>query len=130
MVAESELVQAASIMLAKAMLGEAEAVERGLAAYSRDLRLWDRAAAWDVCHLMPAIALRLLERWDLLVGPLARLDACADGGSRLASATAAAIREEQAAATGGSPPNHLELRTLGYLGLSDLLRFRPNLAPL
>ena len=124
MVAESELVQAASILLPNAMLSDIEAVEAGLAAYVPGLRLWDRAAAWDVCHLMPAVAATVLERSDMAEGPLARLDACAAGGSRLATAVATAIREEAAAKGSGPQHDHSELRQLGYLGISDLLRFR------
>lgn len=112
-----------------AMIGDAAAAGRGLAAYAPDLRLWDRAAAWDFSHLIPAIALTVLERWAELGPPLARLDACAAGGSRLAGAAAAAIREEQAAAGDGPAPTHGELRALGYLGVSEILRFRPAAVP-
>lgn len=122
----SERVQASAMMLPKAMQGDVEAAERGLAGYSPGLLLWDRADTWDMSHLMPAIALTLQERWDELGPYLARLDACATTGSVLAGATAAAIREEQAAAEGGSPPEHESLRTLGFAGISELLRYRPD----
>ena len=63
---------------------------------------------------------------DAVLGPtLERLDRFAEGGSRLAGATAAAIREEIAAADGGPAPSHDELRNHGYLGISELLCFRP-----
>ncbi len=124
MVEESELVQGSSILLPKAMLGDVEAVERGLAAYAPGLRLWDRAAAWDVCHVMPAIALTMLDKPDQLAGPLARLEECAAGGSRLAGAVLSAIREEQESARDGGQPQHADLRALGYLGVSDVLRYR------
>jgi hypothetical protein len=40
-------------------------------------------------------------------------------------ALAEAIREEIAAAKGGRQPAHAHLRELGYLGLSELLSYRP-----
>jgi class 3 adenylate cyclase len=62
------------------------------------------------------------------LGPsLARLDLFSEGGSRLAGAVAAAIREEEAAAKGGPSPAHDQLKALGCAGLSELLRFRPTL---
>jgi hypothetical protein len=126
-VEDSERVQAASVMLAKAMVGDSDAVIAGLRAYEPGLRLWDRSRAWDVADLIPAIALTMLERWDGLKPALARLDELALHGARLAEAAAAAIREEEAAARGGRAPTHDQLRALGYLGISELLRFRPAL---
>jgi hypothetical protein len=125
MVPDSTLVQAASLMVPKAMTGDRPALAAGLAAYVRGLRLEDRERAWDVCDLMPAVALTMLERWDELGPTLARLDEFAVGGSRLAGATAAAVREEDAAAKGGPVPTHEDLRSLGYAGNSELLSFRP-----
>jgi class 3 adenylate cyclase/tetratricopeptide (TPR) repeat protein len=124
-VADSERVRAASVMLAKAAVGDAEGVTRGLTGYEPDLRLWDRIRAWDVADLIPGISLTILERWDDLGPFLARLDACAAGGARLAAAAAAGFREEHAAASGGPAPRHEELEALGYNGISELLRFRP-----
>src|SRR5258706_16257530 len=126
---ESTLIQAGAGMLPKVMAGERAALADGLMAYAPDLRLRDRQRAWDVCDLMPALALTMLERWDDLGSSLARLDAFAAGGDRLAGATAAAIREEQGVAEGGPPPTHDELRALGYAGISELLRFRPTSNP-
>jgi len=40
-------------------------------------------------------------------------------------AFADAIREEMAAAKGDRRPAHRRLRELGYIGLSELLSFRP-----
>lgn len=122
---DSERVQAAAVLLPKVMAGDAEALTKGLSGYEPGLRLWDRYRNWDVADLMPAIALTMLERWDELPQTLRRLDAFATGGARLAEAVAAAIREEKAAADGGPPPAHQQLRALGYLGISELLRFRP-----
>jgi class 3 adenylate cyclase/tetratricopeptide (TPR) repeat protein len=124
MIGESEILRASAVMLPRAMEGDGAAAVHGLAAYAPNLRLWDRAATWDFSHLIPAIALTVIEQWDELGPVLARLDACASGGSRLAGAAAAAIREEQAATGGGTAPTHEELRALGYLGISEILRFR------
>ena len=126
MVPESMLIQTSTVMVPKIMAGDRAALSDGLGAYSAGLRLWDRQRAWDHSDLMPAIALTMLERWDELGPSLARLDAFALGGSRLAGATAAAIREEESAAGGGSPPAHDQLRSFGYNGISELLRFRPR----
>jgi hypothetical protein len=125
MIEEMELVRAASILLPKAMLGQVDAIDRGRSAYAPDLGLWDRAAAWDVLHLVPALAGCIVERWEMLDEPLVRLDHCAAGGSRLAAAVAAALREELAAAIErGSEPAHADLRALGYNGISELLSYR------
>jgi class 3 adenylate cyclase/tetratricopeptide (TPR) repeat protein len=121
----SERVQAAAVMLPKGMLGDREAAAAGLRGYEPGLRLSDRARAWDVADLIPAITLTLLEEWDSLPPVHARLDEFAAQGARMAEAAAAAIREEEAAARGGPPPTHDQLRALGYLGISELLRFRP-----
>jgi class 3 adenylate cyclase/tetratricopeptide (TPR) repeat protein len=124
--AESPLVQASTLMVPRVMEGDPTALDEGLKAYGPDLEVWDRARSWDVCDLMPALAMTMLERWDELGPTLERLDRFAEGGSRLAGATAAAIREEIAAADGGPPPVHEALRAQGYLGVSELLRFRPG----
>ena len=124
-VEESERVQAAVVMLPKSMAGDGDAVAAGLRGYEPDLRLYDRNRAWDVADLMPAISLTILERWNELPTHLERLDQIGRQGARLAEAVAAAIREEEAASRGGPPPAHEQLRALGYLGISELLRFRP-----
>ena len=123
--AESPLVQASTLMVPRVMAGDASALDEGLKAYRPDLEVWDRARSWDVCDLMPALALTMLERWGELGPTLARLDRFAEGGSRLAGGTAAAIRQEIAAADGGPPPAHEELHSLGFDGISELLSFRP-----
>ncbi len=123
----SERVQAASVMLPKVMAGNQDAVPAGLRAYEPGLRLSDRNRVWDVADLIPGIALTILERWDALEPVLARLDEFAVQGARLAEAAAGAIREEEAVARGGPAPTHDQLRALGYLGISELLRFRPAL---
>jgi tetratricopeptide (TPR) repeat protein len=126
LIPESVLIQASSVMVPKVMAGERDGVSNALAAYAPDLRLWDRQRAWDMCDLMPAIALTMLERWDELGPSLARLDEFARGGGRVAGAAAAAIREQIAAARRGALPSHDQLQALGCAGISDLLRFRPT----
>jgi class 3 adenylate cyclase/tetratricopeptide (TPR) repeat protein len=121
---DSERVRAASVMLPKAMVGDDAAATAGLTGYEPGLRLWDRFRAWDAADLLPGIALTILERWKDLPPVLARLDAYATGGARLAGAAAEAIREEQDAASGGPRPRHAALEALGYDGISELLRYR------
>lgn len=125
MVPDSKLVQASSVMVPHVMAGDATAVDEGLKAYGPGLRLWDRERTWDFFDLMPGVALTMLQRWDLLGPSLARLDLFSEGGSVLAGAVAAAIREEEAAAKGGPSPTHDQLKSLGCIGISELLRFRP-----
>jgi hypothetical protein len=129
LVPASALIQASSVMVPKVMVGERAALGAGLQAYASGLRLVDRQRTWDACDLMPTIALTMLQRWDELGTTLARLDEFARGGGRLAEAAAAAVREEEAAARGGSRPSHRALQSLGYHGISDLLRFRPASTP-
>jgi class 3 adenylate cyclase/tetratricopeptide (TPR) repeat protein len=124
-VEDSERIQAAAVMLPKAMVGEQAAVPAGLRGYEPGLGLYDRYRSWDPADLVPGVVLTMLERWDEVPPVLARLDEFAAAGARLPEATAAAIREEEAGAHGGPPPTHEELRALGYLGISELLRFRP-----
>jgi class 3 adenylate cyclase/tetratricopeptide (TPR) repeat protein len=123
---EATPIQAGSVMVPKVMADDQAALAEGLKAYATNLRLWDQQRTWDVCDLMPAIALTMLERWNELGPSLARLDEFARGGGRLAGAAAAAIREEEAAAGSGPPPTHEQLRALSYAGISELLRFRPG----
>jgi hypothetical protein len=125
---ESELIRDAAALLPKVMAGDAPALERGLRSYEPKLRLSDRFSIWDPNELLPAIAMTMLARWDALDRPLARIDASAANGSRLAAATATAIREEMRAATGGEPATHAELLALGFRGISEMLRFRPRAA--
>jgi tetratricopeptide (TPR) repeat protein len=121
---DSDPVQAATILLPKAMAGDPTA-DAGLAGYADGLRLWDRYRVWDVADLMPAIAMAIRGRWDGAEPHLGRLDAFAAGGARLAAAVATAIREMQAEALGGPPASFEELHALGYDGLSQVLRHRP-----
>jgi hypothetical protein len=118
LVDESVPIQATSAMVPKVMANLPGILPGGMEAYRPGLRLWDRARAWDVCDLMPAIALTMLERWDELGPTLARLDEFAAGGGQLAAAVAAAIREEAAA---GRPPPASTGCWRGLLGISELL---------
>ena len=127
--AKSARVLAAVVTLPKVMAAaDREALAAGQAAYETGLLLWDRYRTWDVADLIPAISLTMLERWEELDPVLARLDHCARGGSRLAEATAAAVREEIAASAGGRAPSHEALLALGYKGVSELLRVRAPVA--
>jgi len=120
------LIQGSSVMVPKVMASEPGILPDAMRAYAPDLRLWDRQRCWDVCDLMPAVALTMLERWDELGPTLVRLDEFAGSGGRVAGAVAAAIREEEAAAKGGPRPTHDQLHALGCGGISELLRFRPT----
>ena len=121
MVEGSELIQASSIMLPGAMVGDVAAVDRGARAYAAGLRLFDRAEVSDVLHLVPAVSAVMTERWEMLDAPTKWLEYCAERGSRLAGALLEAIAEERA---GDPSPRHEQLRALGYNGISDLLRIR------
>ena len=118
--------QACSVMLPKVMMGDEAALNEGLGAYQPGIPLRDRARMLDVCDLMPAAALTILERWEELDPVLERLDAFNVGGALLAGAMATAIREEQDHSLGGPRPQHDELKRLGFAGLSTLLSFRQS----
>jgi tetratricopeptide (TPR) repeat protein len=128
LVPESTMIQASSVMVPRLMAGEDIDLVDAFRSYAADIPLWDREWVWDVNHLMPAIALTMSEQWDQLGPSLARLDEFAAGGSRLAGAMAAAIREEAAAAKGGPVSTHDQLLALGCAGFSELLHFRPTIS--
>jgi hypothetical protein len=48
----------------------------------------------------------------------------ATGSHRYAGALASALREELAARDGGPPARHIALLEMGYVGFSEVLRFR------
>jgi class 3 adenylate cyclase len=125
-IGDSEPVEAAAVLVPKVMAGDRAALERGLTAYRPGVRLWDRYRTWDPADLNVAIAMTMLERWEDLRPVLARLDELDGHGAHLSGAVAEAIREEERAATGGTRPRHERLRALGYLGISQLLGFRPS----
>lgn len=96
---------------------EALRILRGLGPHETTLTPASRAMHDVTVHVM-------LERWDELAEPLAQLRQHAQESPYVA-ATVAAVEEELAAARGGPPPRHAALRSLGYAGRSELLRFRP-----
>jgi class 3 adenylate cyclase/tetratricopeptide (TPR) repeat protein len=80
-------------------------------------------------HRMEAVVLAMLERWRDLAEALPLLERVAARGSPYLEALLEAIREEMAAARGGAAvPAHAKLRELGYVGWSQLLRYRPPVA--
>jgi hypothetical protein len=86
--------------------------------------IWDREAVWDLNETNFAVANAMRGSWSEVDRLLPQLDAMAKRGATLASAMAAALREEREAARGGPKPTHTALRSLGYLGLSELLSYR------
>jgi hypothetical protein len=72
-----------------------------------------------------APALAAIGEWDRMLPRLAVLERRAANSDRFCGAMAAALREELAARDGGPPARHEALRQLGYVGFSELLRFRP-----
>jgi hypothetical protein len=126
MVPQSTSVQASSLMIPRIMAGLPWSETEALAAYAPKTRLWDRQEVWDPCRIQLALAYALLRRWDDLEGMLPQFDELAAKGAELPGAFAAAAREQIAAYRGGPPPAHRRLRALGYLGLSELLSYRPR----
>jgi tetratricopeptide (TPR) repeat protein len=122
---ESAAVRASILLVPYAMAGLADIDPLSLEAWRPGQRSWDRQV-WDPFGLTLVIALTMLERWDLLEPPLRRLEEVSGKGGRACGALAAAAREEMAAARGGPSPTHAELRGLGYVGLSELISYRPR----
>jgi class 3 adenylate cyclase/tetratricopeptide (TPR) repeat protein len=75
-------------------------------------------------HRMVAVAFTMLEQWDRVEAALEELRRVAGRDTAYLTAFVAAVREELAAARGGSRPVHEDLRRLGYLGWSQLLSHR------
>jgi len=123
MVTEAPATLASILMLPKLMAGHDELVAAGAPAYGKDVPRVDRQI-WDPFGIHLAICYALLQRWDDLAPLLANYDARASAAPML-GAFADAIREEMAAAKGGRRPAHHRLRELGYIGLSELLSYRP-----
>jgi len=122
MVPESASVRAATLVLPRFMAGATTPDDDVRTAYATR-RMWHRNI-WDPAGINLALALTVAGRWDEVPRALAPLDDVAGRGGRVAGALAAAIREEMEAAPGGPAPGHHELRALGYLGLSEVVRFR------
>ena len=126
MVTEAPATLASVLMLPKLMAGHAELVAAGAPAYGKDVPRVERQI-WDPFGIQLAICYALLGRWNDIAPLLANYDARASAAPLL-GAFADAIREEMAAANGGRRPTHGRLRALGYLGLSELLSYRPPAA--
>ena len=91
-----------------------------------DLLRIDDAAADDAWPGALATGLALIDEWDRVRRRLPALERGAANSDVFAGALAAALREELAARDGGPAPQHAALREMGYVGFSELLRFRPN----
>ena len=87
------------------------------------LRIADQTAPDNWTTVM-AQALATIDEWDRVRVLLPALDEMAAGSHRYAEALAAALREELAARDGGPPARHTALLEMGYVGISELLRFR------
>jgi class 3 adenylate cyclase len=123
MVTEAPTTLASILMLPKLMAGHDELVAAGAPAYGKVVPRVDRQI-WDPFGIQLAICYALLGRWNDLAPLLANYDARASAAPLL-GAFADAIREEMAATNGGPRPTHGRLRALGYVGLSELLSYRP-----
>ena len=91
-----------------------------------DVMRIDDASPATVFLLWLPVALTQLGEWDRVQRRLPLLDRRAAGGDRYSGGIAAAIREELAARDGGPAPTHAALREIGYVGISELLSFRPK----
>ncbi len=122
---DSAVVQASTLVIPYAMADLGEFDARAMEAWRPGQRIWDQQM-WDPHQVTLSIALTIRKRWDLLDAPLRKLEGVGKKGGRLCAALAAAIREEMAHAHGAPPPKHATLRDLGYLGVSELVSFRPG----
>jgi len=123
MVTEAPATLASILMLPKLMAGHDELIAAGAPAYGKDVPRVERQI-WDPFGIQLAICYVHLARWNDLAPLLANYDARASAAPML-GAFADAIREEMAAANGGRRAQHGRLRELGYIGLSELLSYRP-----
>jgi hypothetical protein len=121
MVPESAAVRDADLILPLAVLGR-DCTALSTVAFGRSGAVWDREVL-DPLGLRLVMALVVQERWDDLTSSLDRLDEAAGRGSHLANAVATAARGEMAGAQ-DRERSHRELKTLGYIGLSETLTFR------
>ena len=116
--------RAAALLLPTIISGGAGLEDEARRAYAPETGLWDRESVWDVAGMNLAIAQVVRRRWQEAERELPRMDQLGEKGAKFASALAAAIREEIAAARGESQPRHQVLRELGYNGVSELLAYR------
>ena len=116
--------RAAALLVPLVMAGRPVSEDEARRAYAPETVIWDREAVWDLNETNFAVANAMRGSWSEVDRLLPQLDAMAKRGATLASAMAAALREEREAARGGPNPTHTALRSLGYLGLSELLSYR------
>ncbi|MEK6208417.1 MAG: AAA family ATPase [Chloroflexota bacterium] len=116
--------RAAALLVPLVMAARPVSEDDARRAYAPETPIWDRQAVWDLNETHFAVANAMRGRWSDVERLLPQLDAMAERGATLASATAAALREERSAARGGPKPRHEALRKLGYNGVSQLLSYR------
>ena len=121
---DSPGVRAASLLMPLVMSSGNAAEDEARRAYARETPIFDREQVWDLTEMHWAIAYVARRQWDKLEPLLDRLDGRSRRGSKFATALAAALREEEAAARGGPKPAHEALRALGYVGVSQLVSYR------
>lgn len=120
MIPESAAVRDSTLLLPVAMAGgEMETLSR--AAFGTG-PVWDRQVT-DPLGLNLAMALVVRQQWSELERALLRIDRAAARGSDLAAALSTAARAEKGDAR--RDLGHQHLRSLGYLGVSQVLSFRP-----
>ena len=91
-----------------------------------DVQRVDEAVEPDALSQWLPIALVQLGEWTRVERRLPGLERRGAGGDAFSGAIAAAVREALAARDGGPRPAHARLRGIGYVGISELLFFRPN----
>jgi len=123
MVPRDPSTRAGLLVIARAMSNGPAFGPELAAAYGSEL-WWERNAI-DSLGLNPVIAFVIVGRHAEAREQIAKIERFGATGSRVASALAAAAREELAPRSGAGRP-HAALRELGYDGYSDLLRFRSS----
>ncbi len=123
MVPESAAVRDGILVLPMAMAGR-DCRALSTTAFESPDAVWDRENI-DPLGLRLPLALVTQERWSELESSLVRLDRAAARGSALAGAVATAARGERDGGSEARDVSHGELRRLGYVGLSEVLAFRP-----
>jgi len=89
------------------------------------LRLDDSTPVDSWTTAVLAAALAGIDEWERVRRRLPVLELRAANSDRFSGAMAAALREELAARDGGPPARHAALREIGYVGFSEMLRYRP-----
>jgi tetratricopeptide (TPR) repeat protein len=124
LVPDAPATRAAVLLVPLVMAARPVSEEDARRAYAPETPIWDNQSVWDLNESHFAVANTMRGRWSDVEGLLPQLDAMAEHGATLASALAAALREEREAARGGAKPTHQLLRDLGYRGISELLSYR------